>query len=144
MDDLVQFLRDRLEQEEAACRAARKDGGGSWNLLAFERGDGAIYDDMGNPVLTYDVDPSTGVANRHDENPLGAQQAAFIVRHDPDRVLTDIRAKRQLVDKYAEVADNDVNDVEYAHGYANALGEAVRLLALPYADHPNYRQEWRP
>lgn len=62
-----------------------------------------------------------------------------------ERDLEDIAAKRQLAAKYDEVADNNVNEpYEYAYGYANALGEAVRLLVMPYADHPDYRAEWRP
>ncbi|MFR9794206.1 DUF6221 family protein [Streptomyces sp. MB22_4] len=62
-----------------------------------------------------------------------------------ERDLDDVTAKRKLAQKYDEVADNDVNEpYEYAFGYANALGEAVRLLAVVYADHPDYRTEWRP
>ena len=26
----------------------------------------------------------------------------------------------------------------------DVLGEAVRLLALPYADRPEYQEQWRP
>lgn len=59
--------------------------------------------------------------------------------------LDDVTAKRELAQKYDEVADNDGDEpYEYAFGYANALGEAVRLLAAVYADHPDYRTEWRP
>ena len=63
---------------------------------------------------------------------------------DPARVLREIDAKRQVIAQYAEVAANDTDEVEYAHGWANALGMAVRLLALPYADRAGYREEWRP
>ena len=62
----------------------------------------------------------------------------------PARVLREIDAKRQLLDLYAEVAANDVDDVEYAHGWANALGTAVRLAALPYAARLGFREEWAP
>lgn len=62
----------------------------------------------------------------------------------PDRLLREIDAKRRLLAAYAQVAANDVNELEYAHGWANALGEAVRLLAPPYADRPGYREEWKP
>ncbi|MCH0538366.1 helix-turn-helix domain-containing protein [Streptomyces sp. MUM 203J] len=64
----------------------------------------------------------------------------------PARILAEADAKRQLMDAYAEVVDMDAEGVEpeYAHGRAAGLGLAVRLLALPYADHPDYRGEWRP
>lgn len=61
-----------------------------------------------------------------------------------DRELRDVEAKRAVVKAYVEVAENDVNELEYAHGWANALGFAVRQLAATYADHPDYRDEWRP
>jgi hypothetical protein len=60
------------------------------------------------------------------------------------RELRDVEAKRAVVNAYAEVADNDINETEYAHGWANALGFAVRQFATEYADHPGYREEWRP
>lgn len=76
----------------------------------------------------------------------GAQEDPAKVKYvpQPTAVLADIEAKRQLLNRYAEVADNDVNDLEYAHGYANALGEAVRLLAQQYAMRPDYKEDWRP
>ncbi len=43
----------------------------------------------------------------------------------PDRVLTECEAKRRIITNW---------------GFPGAL----RALALPYADHPDYREEWRP
>ena len=62
----------------------------------------------------------------------------------PARVLREIDADRALLAQYAEVAANDVDDVEYAHGWANALGLAVRLRASAFSDRPGYRDDWRP
>lgn len=122
MDDLVQFLRDRLDEDDHGARTAAELQEAEWRC------------------------PSTGVVDfGSDLLATGDRDVAYhIVRHDPARVLAEVEAKRQLVDKYVEVADNDVNEVEYANGWANALGEAVRLLALPYADHPEFKPEWRP
>lgn len=61
-----------------------------------------------------------------------------------ERALREIEAGRKLLARYMEVAANDVDDVEYAHGWANALGLAVRLRATTYSDRPGYREEWRP
>jgi hypothetical protein len=44
----------------------------------------------------------------------------------PARVLAECEAKRRIVEQ--------VNGMEYV----------LRLLALPYADHEDYRPEWRP
>ncbi|MBQ1164131.1 hypothetical protein KBZ21_39700, partial [Streptomyces sp. A73] len=71
--------------------------------------------------------------------PLEPGDAWFIARHSPARVLAEVDAKRGLLDRDAEVADMDYedNEPEYAYGRATGLGEAVRLLALPYASHPD-------
>ena len=56
----------------------------------------------------------------------------------PARVLAECDAKRRIV----ELADRDDN---WRYGmHSEAIGEVLRLLALPYADHPDYREEWRP
>lgn len=113
MDDLVQFLSDRLNDDEQTARAA----GDGW----------------------YGYEPEQQIAF------VPPEDSRHIARHDPARVLRDIEAKRQLLDRYAEVASNDIDEpYEYAYGWANGLGAAVRLLALPYADHPDYRDDWRP
>jgi hypothetical protein len=50
-----------------------------------------------------------------------------IARWDPARVLAECAAKRRIVEMYAG-----------QHGQPYVL----HFLALPYADHPDYRQEW--
>jgi hypothetical protein len=65
-------------------------------------------------------------------------------RHDPARVLAEVEAKRRIVEAF-EADDNREryggcgDDCEW-----KALDYALRLLALPYADHPDYRPEWKP
>ena len=58
-----------------------------------------------------------------------------IARWDPARVLAECEAKRRIVEQLAPIAE-ETWDVD--------LGRVLKLLALPYADHPDYRQEWRP
>jgi len=53
------------------------------------------------------------------------------------RVLAECEAKRRLVDGYLHL----VSDPELR---MQAWTFALRCLALPYADHPDYREEWRP
>jgi hypothetical protein len=50
---------------------------------------------------------------------------------DPARVLAECAAKRRIVSFAADLTEEGTDDL-------------LRLLALPYADHPGYRQEWRP
>jgi hypothetical protein len=125
MDELVQWLRAQLDEDERIARETHP---------VFLRWD---YDEFVKEIrdLGNGNEIASGVIPRY---------GAFIAEHDPARVLREIDAKRRMLDAYAGVAANDVNEVEYAHGYANALGEAVRLLALPYVDRPGYREEWRP
>jgi hypothetical protein len=81
-----------------------------------------------------------GTHDEEDTGPQGQADSAHIARHDPARVLRDMEAKRKLLGDYAEATANDVD----GSGWASALGHTVRLLALPYADQPGYREKWRP
>jgi hypothetical protein len=111
--DLVQWLREQLDEDERIARAADPD-------LAY---------------LTECIEV---------ESPGTMADEAHVLRHAPARVLREIEADRELLRQYVEVAANDVDDVEYAHGWANALGLAVRLRASAFSDRPGFREEWRP
>jgi hypothetical protein len=63
----------------------------------------------------------------------------------PVRVLAECDAKRQIVtaswsDMREVVCDTDITLDTWIETQAHTF----RLLALPYADHPDYREEWRP
>ena len=70
--------------------------------------------------------------SRHEGQPL--DWSIHMDRWSPDRVLAEVEAKRQMVEWYQAVA---------ASSYKTSMGFLTRL-ALPYADHPDYQQEWRP
>ncbi|MEU3203554.1 DUF6221 family protein [Streptomyces cyaneofuscatus] len=126
MDDLVQFLRDRLDEDEQAIEAPE-----TWTE----------FEESTRGTRRVDVDHSFERVTACTR----AWRGVHIARHDPARVLREVDATRRLVHEYAQVADNDIDEpYEYAYGWANGLGRAVRLLALPYADHPDYRDDWRP
>lgn len=55
---------------------------------------------------------------------------------EPSRVLAECEAKRRIVSRIATADPHP--DARYM------LDLVLRLLALPYADHPGYREEWRP
>lgn len=71
--------------------------------------------------------------------------AEHIARWNPARVLAECDAKRRIVEEHAKL---DVTRVEalsnWERGHQVALDKVLRLLALPYADRPRYREEWRP
>lgn len=61
------------------------------------------------------------------------------VRLDLTRVLAECEAKRRLIEA---VVDKDPFDAMGAESAYEVL--ILSHLALPYADHPDYRDEWRP
>lgn len=136
MDDLVQWLRAQLDEDERIARAAggKYESGQRWWEDGRFGNDGTVGDERGS-VVVY----RTGV---------GRQHSAHIARHDPARVLRDINAKRQLLREYTDT-DKSTNAVPqpdaYDMGRLDALEKAVQLAAVPYADRrPGYREEWRP
>lgn len=57
----------------------------------------------------------------------------------PSRVLAEVEAKRRILD-WLDDAQDRATMGDYFGLYTD---EAVKLLALPYADQPGYREEWR-
>lgn len=61
--------------------------------------------------------------------------ADHVLRHDPARVLAECEAKRRIVELNATKPGRKTT-------FRRLL--TLQTLALPYADHPDYRQEWKP
>lgn len=99
---LVEFLRARLNEDEAAAKA--------W--LPF-----------GNP---------------------DAAQREHIARHDPGRVLAEVEAKRRILDEYEQATGQYATHSQVSAGEEIGLRFALKALALPYAEHPDYDEAWRP
>ena len=71
-----------------------------------------------------------------------------IARHDPDRVLAECEAKRRIVAEHPEQVDmipesEGFGSVQYEVPGRRYVPEVLRLLAMPYADHPDYDEAWR-
>lgn len=67
----------------------------------------------------------------------------------PERVLRDVAAKRRIIDEIVPVIDelDALLESERGSGAYKTSGESdrlLKLLALLYADHPDYDEEWRP
>lgn len=126
--ELVAFLRARLDEDEETAHATNETMG-QLNLHWSARPE----DEAFSKVVA---------AGRYDvARELGPVDAAHIARHDPARVLAEVEAKRDVV-RLAERA-HDYHET-FMNGFGAAMEGALRLFALAYADHPDYRPEWRP
>ena len=86
------------------------------------------------------------------------EQAAAMFRPEhgcrwQSRVPAECEAKRRIIDAYRSAeADADYwpHRAPESHAAAQAVARlsawtfALTSLALPYADHPDFREEWRP
>lgn len=143
MDDLVAFVRARLDEDEAVARAATPGlwvAGTSSGLLV----DNGVYG-QGDGGVEFACDTREAVA-------YSTANVVHIARHDPARALREVEAKREIVDEHGNVNDGSCGTcVTAAWGYPTHGGSApqkwpchtLRLLAAVYADHPDYREEWR-
>lgn len=127
MDDLAQFLRKRLGEDEALALEAPP---GPWQI--------------GNAVdPTQPCNVNTFPAVRPVADGLNWLVAEHIARHDPARVLREVEAKRRAMGRHHDFQGR-------CAGCGNDLIHPItdcpelRDLAAAYADHPDYRAEWRP
>lgn len=123
MDDLVAFLRAQLDADAEAARAcasapweieippnvhvsvqARRDNKWKWGRLGY--------------VATVERD----------------EDRAHIVRHDPQRVLAEVDARRRIVVRCQE-AMLSANPM-----LVHFAKQTVREMALPYSDRPGYAE----
>lgn len=139
-DDLVAFLRARLSEDEEVARTAagRYLAAREWLLIDSGSTPGLIGDGKGD-VVRYGFGSG--------DIPI-RDQTIHIVRHDPARVLREVEAKRRILDGIVTLIDrmDSAIESEWGSGFGST-GESdklLTLLALPYADHPGYRQEWKP
>jgi len=144
VDELVQWLRVQLAEDERIARAASwTDDANAWHAepSPFDARDSGqrwyVEDAMDDGVVSH-VDP---VAS-DDEG-----VARHIAEWDPARVLRDIDADRKLIAAYTaaqETVDGIANPDMYDVGRAQGLEEAVRYRALRFDHREGYREEWRP
>jgi len=155
--DLTEFLLARIAEDEVAARAA-SIGSAEWRL-----------DDLDESVLWWPPERAEVIEKERQHGlPLsdhwrgmtiesaGDQIAPHVVRWDPAHVLAECEIKRRIAAEhpkydgyglgaYCQVcapcdADGNPDVYDDTHWPCPTL----RLLALPYADHPDYREEWRP
>ena len=113
-DDLVQFLRDRLDEDQADADKHQPEGNEpTWYLVAtFEQ--------------NYPCSPY-----------LQISKARALAEVDSKRRVLD------LYNKLHDDPKRDSYD-ETTNGQISGLWFAIRSLASPYGTHPEYRPEWAP
>ena len=147
---LTEFLLARVAEDEAAARLAvglkwhaqggpdlrtiPHDSPGSVEPCWFQIARGGADDGP-------HADPVVGLRARLDS-------FRHIARHDPARVLAECEAKRRIVEEVVphleHVESSAIDGGMYDEDAPHAQRDLLRLLALPYTDHPDYREEWRP
>lgn len=115
--DLVAFLRARLDEDEQTAREALKRTTTTRRMIR-----GEMVEDT--------VQPSEW---RRSVWP-------------PARVLRDVEAKRRIVERHADCGSGGGYCDDGGHGWDHLPGGGcaeLADLAVVYADHPDYREEWR-
>jgi hypothetical protein len=113
-DDLIAFVRARLDEDESVARQMTAEPGGFY------------------------LEAETDATNI-------MTVGAHVYRWSPARVLAEVKAKRQLLECLVGATGKGTSRL-VANDEPWAIGgdHLVKLLALPYASHPDYREEWRP
>lgn len=120
-DDLAAWLREQIAEDRRAASEAEADRDDDW---------------WWGP-------DSESASERH------------IARWDPDRVLAECDAKERILAAHRVEQFSPRPGVPHTVGcfschiadatlYAGGYCDTLRALALPYADRPGYREEWRP
>jgi len=126
---LTDFLLARIGEDEAVAQAAV-------GTAVFDRQTGkwsfeSVRTQFGEFPIVFALTESGAKTQAADLSSAWEQQerGAHIARHDPARVLAECEAKRRIV---AWMSDWQ-NDVAI---------EGLRILALPYATHDLFQEEW--
>jgi len=77
-----------------------------------------------------------------DQNGADGSQGSIVVSllaggpSDPARILAEVESKRKVLHLVWALLQMRVETA--------VADQLLRLLALPYVEHPDYREEWRP
>ena len=74
--------------------------------------------------------------------PVSYDYDEHVARWGPARVLAECEARRRIIAEHSD--QHGCVSWQSASAYPYVGCSVLRLLALPYADHPEYREDWRP
>ncbi|MEU0493505.1 DUF6221 family protein [Nocardiopsis sp. NPDC006139] len=139
---LVEFLNARLDEDEKAAKAATPGKWGAqpgptpyvlndeWEVVT----DAYKPSEPGHHVV-YTGYEGGGVTSE--------QNAVHIARNSPTRTLREVAAKRQAIVE-AQEANELVSERFRLPIDQGVSGYMLRLIAVSYADHPDYQEAWKP
>jgi len=140
-DDLVAFLRARLDEDEASVQALTVPH--QWHTGP---GDDPEWTDE---ELVCMWPPEFHTPYEQDKHwrgltVSGPELAAYIARHDPARVLAEVEAKRKIVNALEQWSDPTNPAIKYAGAELrrDSLFHVCVALASVYAGHDDYWPEW--
>lgn len=136
MDDLVTFLKARLNEDEAVAIAA---SGEEWGDVNEQQ-----------PYVVFDV---AAYRKNKEMRTVGSvagverpEDRVHIARHDPARVLRGVEGKRSAVNEAAYWHDKVLADEPHPMpSLADRVVVARAMLcalAIEWSDHPDYNPEW--
>ncbi|WP_062214632.1 DUF6221 family protein [Streptomyces sp. NBRC 109706] len=147
---LVEFLRARLDEDEATARAVQDRSApfdGQWEAdsnTALRTANGHV------------------LAHLPDGRPFKPGVLNHLARHDPARALQQTTALRAIANVHGRIGSHDWEDWlnnepdarkrgclecgPHAGYNGNPEGwcQTIRLLASVWSGHPDYQQEWAP
>lgn len=142
-EGLAAFWAARLDEAEAAAKAAAASSGPNWHQSHAVTACGATT------IIFYGQDDDIEVADTlrpHDE-----EIAPFIARNDP---LRSIEADRAILEAWQEQSGYDLeervhdgrdpDERECDEALLGNLEMTARLRASVFSDHPDYRPVWKP
>jgi hypothetical protein len=167
---LVEFLTARLDEDEQWALSASApyqyavgnppvpDGGVHWTWVVGENWTPVTPDPVTDEFLSIGDDWSCNLATVEQWQSVNGKwmmrrtyagtiqemdpsAAGHIARHDPARVLREVEAKRRIItNEQDRVLEEGPLPERMRDGIET---DVMALLALPYADHPDYQEAWR-
>lgn len=138
--DLIEFLRARLNEDEAAAQAATS---GNWRYNPRKQWHsppsvlGVIPEGEEYVATGRHSAPSCVAVTGPADHPQSMADAAHIARWDPTRIAAEVEAKRRVIEVLELAGDSTFP----ADAWVLAR-EALRELAQPYRDHPEFDPSW--
>ena len=129
---IADFLLERIAEDEQVAREASHPTGWRYDpgkVNSVSREESVFAGPRGAKAVTI---ASTGP----EDDRQSMMDARHIARFDPDRVLAECKAKREIVEECERSMLNDSD--------SSAAEWIVGRLAAVYASHPDYDPAWAP